>query len=227
MLINDIITENRLVQEITRPDRQDSASKLLQSKGYKTLGSGYYATVLGKPETPHVLKLLDSTDKGYLEYVALAMAVENPHFPKFRGKPFRVTREYYAVRLERLTPINDNVCKKYGFKYNYQLLRILGSITESAKRGNQGNLSDNDFLEMEFLFDDDTGYSDSENHVSPNELARLKYENFKETHPELVNACILIGKHVDSSRSIDIHGGNVMMRGDTLVITDPVCFGNY
>jgi hypothetical protein len=59
------------------------------------------------------------------------------------------------------------------------------------------------------------------------EIAQYKFKQLYEKHPKLIKAAWLIGSHVHPSRSIDLHLGNVMLRGDTLVIIDPVRFGNY
>jgi len=149
MFITDILSE-QVVQEITRPDTQEEASAYLKDRGYVELGSGYYATVVGKPETPHVLKLFDRTDKGYLEFVALAMSVNNPHFPQFRGKPMRITKDYYAIRMERLKPFAGNASENYGFEFSYQLLNILSRVMKNVKSGSGKNelLTPHDFDDL-------------------------------------------------------------------------------
>ncbi len=229
MLVKHIISE-QVVQEITRPDTQKEATAYLRKHGYQQLGSGYYATVMGKEGTPHVLKIFDNTDKGYLEFVALAIATKNPHFPQFRGKPMRITKDYYGIRLERLKPFTGTASETYGFEFGYQLLGILSRVMVNAKNGVSGDmLTYNDFEEMAGYYEE-IPFSNIPlelKGMSPVEIAEYKYDELYEKHPELLQAAWLVGKHVDPSRSIDLHLGNVMLRGDTLVITDPVSFGNY
>lgn len=230
MLIKHILSE-QLVQEITRPDTQEEASKYLEKQGYQLLGAGYYATVMNKPGTPHVLKLFDHTDKGYLEFVALAMATNNPHFPQFRGKPMRITKDYYAIRMERLKPVRGGDSEKYGFEFSYQLLNILTRIIKNAKLGKSKNemITDQDFEELSSNYEEIPFATIplELRGMTPMEKAEYKFDELYEKHPELVEAAWLIGKHVHPSRNVDLHEANVMMRGDTLVITDPVSFGNY
>jgi len=84
------------------------AEYLLLKAGYKRLGDGYFAKVYGRADADHVLKLFKSRDTAYMAFVNMVMKNPNPHFPAFKGKMMKVTNDYYAIRMERLTPLPDN-----------------------------------------------------------------------------------------------------------------------
>lgn len=86
-----------------RPETRVLANDVLLRSGYHMMGSGSYATVYEKPGAQYVLKLFDADDLAYLAFVHLAQNVRSPHFPLLRGKPIRVTPEYYAIRMEKLS----------------------------------------------------------------------------------------------------------------------------
>lgn len=92
--------------EITRPSRTE-AEEILSSAGYKKIGEGSFAEVYARDDSDHVLKLFSSKDFAYKTYLDLIKSNKNIHFPIIKGAPYKVTAEYYAVRLERLTPFNE------------------------------------------------------------------------------------------------------------------------
>jgi len=100
MKIHEIISET-ILTELTRPDWR-GAAKILQNSGWTTLGSGTFGDVYGHAGKPYVLKLFSYTDRAYLKYVSVCTSNANPHFPKFRGRPIKVTDFYYAIRMEPL-----------------------------------------------------------------------------------------------------------------------------
>ena len=93
-----------LITELSRPSR-DKAEHMLVKAGYRQLGRGVSGgAVFQKPGASYVLKLFDARDEAYLTFVRLASRNHNPHFPKFFGKPIRITDNYFAVRTEPLQP---------------------------------------------------------------------------------------------------------------------------
>lgn len=66
---------------------------------------GAYSSILVHPKLPYIIKLFDSTDTGYLEFLKIAVAhPDNPHFPKLRGRPMKLGEKFVAVRMEKLLP---------------------------------------------------------------------------------------------------------------------------
>lgn len=183
MLIKDIVNESEQLDEITRPNDLDEARNVLYNAGYVTLGSGGYGEVFYKPNSNSnfVLKLFKSMDTGYMEFIKIAQASNNIHFPVFRGKMMKITNQYYAIRMERL----------YEMPYTIETDKTTILIWE---------------------------YVESPNH--PMIIERMK--KLEETQPGIIEACDIL--HMALNRlgtDIDLHTGNFMLRGKTIVIIDP------
>ena len=165
------------LDELTLPLDRDTAEAVLVRAGYTKVGFGWSADVYGRADKDYVLKLFSATDHSYMQYVELAKAhPENPHFPRFRGKMIRISDDYNAVRLERLTPYTG---------------------------------SDGLVWEINCYI---------------HERQRNQRQSGKIEPPSLQDACELIAGLTRNGRplGLDIKAANIMMRGDTLVLTDPV-----
>lgn len=104
------------LKEIYRPQSRQEVDRILQKNGYTRLGKGAFGAVYEKPNIPYVLKIFSSRDEAYLEFIRLAQAYSNnPHFPKFYGKVVRVTKDYYAIRMEKLTKFNPHEVGDYSY----------------------------------------------------------------------------------------------------------------
>src|ERR1700721_2108003 len=95
------------INELQMPDRKADAILALKQADWHILGDGSYATVFMKPGIDYVLKLFDSDDTAYADYIKLVLTHPNPHFPRFKGKLVKVTTKYYAVRMEKLNPYRN------------------------------------------------------------------------------------------------------------------------
>lgn len=87
---------------------QDDYTHVLQSLGYRRLGSGCFAEVFGKPKSNTVIKIgMINERDAYLDYLR-AIKPSNPHFPKIVSiQCFDVTgthESYFVVEMERLIP---------------------------------------------------------------------------------------------------------------------------
>jgi len=58
--------------------------------------------------------------------------------------------------------------------------------------------------------------------TAPNYNAVMEAWDFMDLRPSLIEACDLIVKHLLPRYRLDIKDENVMMRGETLIITDPI-----
>jgi len=90
------------IDELNRPLNQEAATLILKNGGWENTASGYYGDIYTKPGANYVLKLFDTRDRAYTAFVNLVLVNPNPHFPKFIGKPIKVTPRYYAIRMEIL-----------------------------------------------------------------------------------------------------------------------------
>jgi hypothetical protein len=97
------LVENTLM-ELQRP-AQEEAAIILTNAGYEKIGSGYYADVYHRVGDRWVLKLVATRDHAYKKFVDFCGRYESPHLPIFRGKFMRVTSDYAAIRMEKLSPL--------------------------------------------------------------------------------------------------------------------------
>lgn len=80
----------------------------LEELGFKRLGRGAYGVVFEKPGYPWVFKIFDS-DPGYFAYFNFAKEHQNlSAVPRIKGKYIRINDSTYAVRMEKLYPLNEN-----------------------------------------------------------------------------------------------------------------------
>lgn len=78
-----------------------------EKHGFKKLGTGQYGIAYENPKLPYVLKIFDLADTGYLSFVNLVFANPNNHFPKFIGKPMKISNDLMAIRMEKLEKNSD------------------------------------------------------------------------------------------------------------------------
>jgi len=187
-----LLNESEILDEITRPTHR-AAAKILADAGYKLLGSGLYANVYAKPDDNYVLKLFSNDDEAYINFMYLTIGNPNPHFPKFKGKMMRVTDDYYAIRMERLTPLKINTDD------SRKLARNLSTYTKLIQQKAGRRQPDNEKI------------------IAINEYM----DELDEEQPGIKYACNIIGNNL-KTETVDIHDENIMMRGNVLVITDPV-----
>jgi hypothetical protein len=180
MRIRELLTESETLSEMSRPDLREAEQKLFAA-GYEKIGTGTWGDVYSKPGDSLVLKLFHPGDQAYTDFVTLALQHQNnPHFPKFHGKMMKVTDDYNAVRMEKLTP---NTSKE------------LAEVLE-------------DYLNV---------LSGAGQYVSKTKLWPLLLKN-----PKLKEACKIIAEKILKTHYLDLQPQNIMMRGNTVVFTDPV-----
>lgn len=85
----------------------EDAEPILNKAGWNIIATGYWGAVYAKEGVDYVLKLFDSRDKGYPDFLKLVAAHPNKHFPRIKGGLIRVTPYYWAVRMEKLLPSTD------------------------------------------------------------------------------------------------------------------------
>jgi hypothetical protein len=191
MRITEILTESQVLDELSRPSDMAAAADILEKAGYKKFGEGWYAAVYAKEHgATRVLKLFKTNDVAYLKFVNMTIQNPNIHFPKFRGKLMKITKDYYAIRMEMLT----------GFGEETQQLKLI----------------------RDYIYGYATyGRSYSDNMRSQEVINGI--DQIEETQPGIKKACELIGDMIaNDTVELDLHKHNLMMRGKTIVFTDPV-----
>lgn len=182
-------------QHLTYGDSMFAVGRKLEDMGFTQLGSGASASVWHIPKKPYVLKLFDSDDHAYADFVEMVKRSNfNPHFPMFRGATIKLTPEVSAIRMERLKPMQMN--------WASALNRGIRVIMEAVTLGS-------DWLEQ--MSDE---FSDREK--KDVQIALRKWPRLTEATDQLIQ----LYKSSDHAHW-DLHSDNVMMRGSVPVFTDP------
>jgi hypothetical protein len=207
------IVERDLLGEFTRPATIYDAEFKLNSAGWSNAGAGVFGKVFAKPNKNYVLKLFKQ-DLAYRKYLDLITSKENKHFPKLRGLPIKVNDNYSAIRIEKLEPFKGQRGAQAGEIWlqarNYQdNLKVLDKIDSDRMRGTA------------------PGHVGGRYNDKSREDIIKKLDKVSSKYPELADALDLIHKHVykATGANYDLHDGNIMFRGKTMVITDPVAYG--
>lgn len=178
----------------------EQADAIAKKYGFTRYGKGEFAGVYGKPGYNFIIKLFAIEDHGFQEYLGFVRTHQsNPYVPKLKGKPVKVTPTVAAVQMEKLTPV-----------------RIQGLV--------------NRFEELVMDYDGIMSYWKDPNAPSDSwadydydskTLEILKFFPNVRTDANLQEICQYLTNFYGD---IDIHAGNLMMRGDQLVVTDPLAF---
>lgn len=186
----------------------EKLEKYLTDNNFKQLGSGEFSTVWQSPTEKFVIKVYRSTeynssiDKQWYEYCRSNKG--NPHLPKV-GK-LKDFGNWYVVFIEKLEPVPMSVDIPAMRIYS-EALAELKPLPKTSK--------DYEYYEYEFL---NIPYSLFHGTFDNDFLKKML-----DAYPTVYDIYNKIVKPANSIQvRLDLHLGNVMMRGDTLVITDPI-----
>jgi len=147
------------------------------------MGEGAFGAVYEKEGYPWVFKVFHG-DPAYLDFLRYAIAHQNnPHVPKFKGKPFKIDDKTYAIRMEKL----------YEWTSYFDLMGHTKSLMYAVSSWRPP--------------------------VSPDQEAVFKSRGAAGLIPVLNNLAQLCGS---KNYRLDLHHGNIMRRGNTIVIVDPL-----
>ena len=122
---SDFITELRKPKEISdfkkdvkstmngvdtrNNDWRANLSKYMGAHGFSFLGSGKYASVYGNPKYSYVIKVF-MRDSAYQRWLDFCLKnKDNKHVPKIKGKVIKISNDVFAIRLEKLTPLKQDL----------------------------------------------------------------------------------------------------------------------
>lgn len=172
--------------------------KKLQAMGYKQIGDGFESTVWAKDDT-HVLKLVDA-NSAYADYLEMVLAnQENPYFPRV----FDVKR-FKDVKWGRGTNSFTD--------YMVVSMERLGELPEFV------DLFAGPDAGRKFLTRLQKAVGSTEWGKVPIDKAVRKTFKNKEEKMLLFAMDELKKQHND----LDLHRGNIMLRGNQPVVIDPV-----
>lgn len=129
MRINELTGIKHQVAKLTPGAGHEEWQELLGKQGFVPVGHGLSAQVYMHPKLPYVLKVFTVEDKAYPYWVNVCKThlLGNPYVPSFRGNLVRINADASAVRMERLSPANNE---------QKQLARDLQrAIIESRRNG--------------------------------------------------------------------------------------------
>jgi hypothetical protein len=197
-------------------NKVDGPVNIILDSGWKLMGGGVEAAVAMHPNREYVLKLFpkDSNYRNFVEYAKQHR--ENPHLPRFSRyiKPVPGT-DWSYVRMEELKEIGAGVFVAGKKMVNDHLAEALYiRYTELSLHVNM-----NSFLSMldkrikKWIKRIESGK------ISYEELCDALQITPADAYWKQAVHDIAVTK---MGQRIDLHPENIMLRGSTLVITDPV-----
>lgn len=189
----DEFVNQKVMNELYRPNTRGLAGNFLKNNGYEKIGRGSFASVWGKPGEDFLIKIFDNSDRAYPAFVNLAMNHRNDHFPKFKGKLIQINDKYSGIRIERLEPMSDSQFKSLGLEPVYKFLNYVRDV----ERGVEKNW-----------------------HSDQVKSVLQQIESLEKSQPGIKQALTLIAQNLNYT--FDIQPQNFMLRGNTVVILDPI-----
>ncbi len=170
---------------------------IMTHNGFSPIGAGLNASVWKHPKLAYVLKLFNSDDQAYIDWVSVAMKHKNnPHMPKFISKRLiRITPNVVAIRMESLRHLKTEI---EHIVYQFSDRKLLSNYSE---------LPSQSFNNVKEEFDE-----------------WQVVNNYCQRHPLWLEALDITWNFIKTTgHENDFHSKNCMVRDpDTLVITDPV-----
>lgn len=169
----------------------------LTEKGFITLGNGAFGLVFTHPNLDYVIKVFKD-DKAYEGFIKFCQEHPNLiHLPKFRGRLIKIDKKHMGIRMEKLKPGEYT-----DFQYRYMI--------EEFSKDSQ---SPEEYIKDKVRYSNDSDFG-----IQSRVIMKANIEWIK-TQPGLLETVELIR---ESCRwNMDLHPGNMMFRGQMLVITDP------
>lgn len=190
---------------------------ILLNSGWRKMGSGMEAIVMGNPKKPYVLKLV-VPDSKYTYFVNMVQQYpDNPHFPKFSRWIKKVPHSHFLyVRMEKLTPID--MAAEFYIKTYFKEMAWMCKIAHETGNVLPG-LVENAVMDVAvekygIVYD----YKNTEDYWD-----RI-FQQVPEPDSSWKTACKLLIKtlaDIPEDTSLDVYDENLMMRKNVLVITDP------
>lgn len=206
------------IEAETRTPASKEIRNTLKSHGYKLLGSGADATVWAKNEDEVVKIIMPGGHKGagvagdtFMKFYEFCKQNQNlDNLPKFSGQEVEVFeadgKEYVMVTMERLSPIPTN-------SFQEAMVWILSDLATKK-------LSWEKALE---IINDERTWENYEGDIESilSTLDSLDQRDLLEYEVLYKLMVLLYHKGRINRVGWDLHTENAMMRGDTVVITDP------
>jgi hypothetical protein len=228
----DLIAFNKAIE--TGQFNTDTFNDILQffrDRGYREIGSGWYATVL--QSTDHFIVKIAGGDTGYNQYVELARRERNPHFPRvIAQKQVEDVDVYFIERLHvfdhsKVEELVQHHTKKDAPMFVWLAFNFLSTtIPVAAKNMLEVANTLDPTLQLREI-PEHPGHENKRkadqywtNLTAYESELEAKVEEMISNHPFLRAVEQIKG----IKESMDLHTGNIMIRKPSyqLVITDPL-----
>lgn len=217
--VGDVDPENMYNDDDEEQEPFNKFFRFIEQHGFERLGHGTWSNAYEKPGYPWVFKLFKD-DPAYLWYYKFCKANQNnPHVPKIKGGLIKISNDTFCVRMEKLEPWPDTP----EYKQLYVMMYIALYKVESAPLVNKTHQTFRVLYSRNGEHKQRIEKRPFQHSVTP-EQARKEQEAedfLKQHYPQLLPILDAIAEHNSSFRT-DLHQGNIMLRGNTPVITDPV-----
>lgn len=179
---------------------------IMRDHGWNILGTGMEATVAEKPGAPYVLKVFPKASR-YAQFVQFCQQHgDNPHLPRFSRyvRPVPHTPFSY-VRMEKLKPVRGAALLNTYAEYMCAVDQVFRSEDRTPVFWNHA-MSRWDLDELP----EKQGYTD----------VAACAQQAPSTWIKLIERLVSL-MQAQGIKQFDLHPDNMMLRGTTLVITDP------
>jgi len=180
----------------------------LQSKGFKKLGTGSFALVMGKPGLPYVIKIPFKKDDAWYRFAEFCIENQNDkHIAKIKFLQKLTESGFFVSAIETLEKLEDRIPHRLA----WILVDVIKRISPGGRYADNPSDSNNDLNNYihEYLSRD----------FSTKDREYIWF--MKILKPQLSALANTISRLATHDSNLDLHDGNMMFRGDTLVIVDP------
>ena len=189
--------KNQSDKEIT-----DIVISLIKKK-YDFLGIGSFGTVFDNPKKPNEVIKFWIKDPAYEYFLKVAKSINSPHL-------INVIKQG-SITLNLETPVTIKYARLEKLEYATEVdgINIDNFVFLVAQTLDVDN--GRDFIEQIYQL------------INDNRNSIVDFMDFKEFSKDTIECIHVIKKLSDKSKSFDwdLHSGNIMKRGNTLVVVDP------
>ena len=201
------LNELEISHTLRQSDWHGDVRPILDQYGWHVLGSGAEAIVARHPHKPYALKLYYS-GSAYSYFVNLVQDHENnPHLPRFSRYVRRVpgAKNWMYVRMEILTRVTPEQLTSTYLPYMCEIDRQISQPNIERKGIYWNSAMRDSYVSSKYSYKNLDACADN-SPTSWQQAVRL-----------VLSQAV---KH--NVKQIDLHYNNMMLRGNTLVITDPL-----
>lgn len=218
MKISEIEATN-IIRQAHRSKVNPNWIQVFDHYGWELLGTGREGYVALNPQKGYAFKIWPSSST-YTDFVNFARANKNTHFPRFYREPKRIPGTgFYYIAMEKLEPLQHNELLLGHFPEMLWLtLELLKRNVWSEQAGEILDLLQVVFPGLVTLRD----LLPTDRYFKP-DLAQAVWQRVKEPSDNWKDAVHDLDQWVKTKGyHYDLFEFNYMLRGNTLVIVDPI-----